>query len=237
MTSDVAVVISCSEIQGLLPQYVKQLENAGIEVHVTSGVKYEDKCNQIGSLGRKTRNLALVANQMHEYRYLVLSDAFDVLFYGSKQEVVDKLAAVGQHPLLATERFCWPDAYLADFFKGGGTPWRYVNGGLMAGTPEGIGTWAEWMASHPAFIPAMVDQQWLNQRLLQGEDSGHFTMDYRTQLFYCANYDKGELGFEDGRAVNHLLGTMPNFIHFNGGTDSTKYQLLCGLSKLKGATK
>src|SRR5208283_6164984 len=93
-------------------------------------------------------------------------------------------------------------------------PWRYANGGLVCGTPQSFIDWADKAEIHPAFNPAIFDQQFLNERLADGSDL--CSIDHRTELFFCLYLGYPELDFEKGIPVNTLHGTHPNFLHRNG---------------------
>jgi hypothetical protein len=125
-------------------------------------------------------------------------------------------------------RNCWPDTYLAEHFAGS-APWRFVNGGLWAGTPESILLWCDEIETHPAYSPKMIDQQWFNHRRLQGDPVTQLDTD--ASLFYCMIHDQSELAFDKGIPVNTLTGHRPNFIHFNGKTDPTMFFLRQAVSK------
>jgi hypothetical protein len=155
------------------------------------------------------------AARFTDYENLVISDAFDVLFYGTIDEVVSKIPT--DNVLLAAERNCYPDPTIASRCTGD-TPWRYVNGGLTAGTPARILEWMDALESCPYYHPQALDQQVLN--MLRADNSPLTPIDSHTELFYCAFIDEGELGAENGMPLNKLCGTHPNFIHFNGGADN-----------------
>lgn len=212
------VITSCTQRRGLLPMLEQQLSDAGIAFHVEP---IDSMPNNVGNLGTKIKFMHRMLDKFGAASHLVFTDAWDVLFYGTEEEVIGKIP--NGVPLLAAERNCWPDAYLAPNFKGS-TPWRFVNGGLMAGCPEGIAKWIDEIESHPAYIPEMIDQQWLNHRSVN-EEHRITPLDRRTELFHCCLMDQGELQFENGRPINMLCGTHPNFLHFNGKTDISPFMM------------
>jgi hypothetical protein len=151
-----------------------------------------------------------------DYKKIIFSDGFDVLFYGTAEEVIRKIP--NDRVLLAAERNCYPDPSIASQCIGD-TPWRYANGGLTAGTPENINAWIDSIEKHPLYHPEALNQQVFN--MLRAENSPLVPIDSRTELFYCAFIDEGELGAENGMPINKLCGTHPNFLHFNGGADNS----------------
>lgn len=211
---ELQVVTFCTKPAGLLAQYQEQLQNAGMPLAIEP---LREMPHNVGNLEFKIKNFR-EALEKYRAKRIVFSDAWDVLFYGTKDEVISKIPDV----LCAAERNCWPDAYLAEYFKGG-TPWKFFNGGLMAGTRDGLLDWLERIEKHPQYQPKLIDQQWFNFRLMECDPIA--PVDEYTRLFYCMILEQGELQFKNGRPANTLLGTAPNFIHFNGKTDSTMFFL------------
>src|SRR6185369_11459352 len=94
---------------GLLPQYRTQVEQAGIDFEVH---RIPTPTNQVGNLGEYLAGLRKYAS--NGYDKMVFTDAWDVLFFGSENEVLDKIPDYGV--LLGAERNCWPDEYLNPHF-------------------------------------------------------------------------------------------------------------------------
>ena len=218
MSDLLRVVSECTRRAGLLPLYEKQLAAAGIPLmlNVTGQNRQQ---NEMWSMEASLSLWRRVAEKHGDCKYLVLTDAWDVLFYGTCDEVVSKIPDKGI--LLAAERNCFPDAYLANEFPGE-TPWRYVNGGISAGRPEEYMRWCDAIERDPSYLSGMMNQQWLNHcRLRNSEITSK--LDDKTELVYCMCLESGEMQPANGRPVNALTGTTPNFIHFNGKTDPTMF--------------
>ena len=226
---DLQVISACTRRAGLLSQYEEQLAAADIPFHLES---FDSMPNfERGSLGLRIAITRKMAEKFKHCAKLVFTDAWDMLFYGTAEEVFSKIPE--DWPLLAAERNCWPDGYLAAYIKTTGT-WRFVNGGASAGTPESILKWCDAVERHPAYHPGYIDQQWLNHRLLDG--SMPMVIDVETNLFYCMVMEAGELNCKLGKPVNTITGKNPNFIHFNSRTDPTLFLWRWAVSagKLKG---
>ena len=234
MNEPLRVVTACTQRAGLLNIYEKQLKNAGIPLTV---IPLDGIPHNVGNLGWKIDLFRRICDMFPRTERLVISDAWDVLFYGSSSDVISKIDKHGL--LLAAERNCWPDAYLAEYFPGT-TPWRFFNGGLTAGTREEILMWMDAIEKHASYEPRMIDQQWLNllriKRLPNISTSSErpnypnysilVPLDTRTELIYCMVQEKGELALDSNcMPINTLTGTHPNFIHFNGKVDSTIFQM------------
>jgi hypothetical protein len=152
-----------------------------------------------------------MCKRFSDYQAIVFSDAFDVLFYGSKEDVLEKIPETGV--LVATERNCWPDTTLGAGMPGS-TDWKYANGGLLAGKPKEILQWFDEIESHPIYKESWCNQGFFNVLKYSGSHSCRF--DEATTLFYCLHSENNELQFDGETPVNSVLGTHPNFIHANG---------------------
>lgn len=192
-----------------MEEYIGQLHAAHIHTHIDT-IKDFDAANTLGEIVKNYRRLV---GQFSDYRSIVFTDAFDVLFYGTREQVIDKVPERGV--LLGAERNCYPDPTLKDKMPGS-TPWRFMNGGLLAGTPENILEWLEGIEGHPYYIPEMCNQAFFNLVRLNNQYSPVCPLDESTNLFYCLHSDIGELQFKNGLPVNTVTGTHPNFIHANG---------------------
>lgn len=208
--NDLLVIIPATSERGFIRQYLKQLESAGIDYHV-------ERVSEIpNAAAGGTHAYALdlyrrCAQTFGNYEKLVFSDAFDVLFYGTKQEVIDKIPV--DYVLCAAERNCYPDPSLVSRITGN-TPWRFVNGGLTAGTPRSILDWVEKIEKHPFYYPVGLNQGFLNAVLAERNPLVH--IDSTTELFYCLFGETNELEFVNGLPHNKICNTSPNFIHANG---------------------
>lgn len=152
------------------------------------------------------------------YDNFVISDAFDVCFFGhSEDEVVARIPT--DYVLCAAEKNCYPDPSLApkitELYPERG-PARYFNGGLTAGTPSNIMRWLDAMENHQKYLPHALDQWHGNEWLAEG-GSPLFDIDWQSKLFFCLFGGYSELKFGNGEPVNMDYDTRPNFVHSNGG--------------------
>jgi hypothetical protein len=204
---DLLVIMGATSEQGTMGQYLGQLADAGIETHVETIADF----HTADMVGAYVEGLRRLADKFSDYGKIVLSDAFDVTFHGTKDEVLSKIPDQGV--LLAAERNCYPDLTLAAHMPGD-TPWRFINGGLTAGTPKGFRDWADAIESSPDYHPKLCGQGLFN--LLRYKGTLPAPIDERTELFYCLYLEQEELGFDHGLPVNTMYKTRPNFIHANG---------------------
>jgi hypothetical protein len=197
---------STSEPRGTMPLYLEQLDTAEIGFHV------EPLASVDSTIASKVRYARKLAYDFSDWSALVISDAFDMQFFGTRQQVLAKIPLDGV--LLAAERNCHPPECKTLNIPDVG-PWRYANGGGMAGTPESILKWCEAIENHSLYRPEKVDQRLLNELVAEGSDLA--SIDSTTSLFFCLYGGYDELDFDGGEPVNMRYGTRPNFIHANGG--------------------
>lgn len=197
--------------------YEEQLANAGIPLclEVDQAANYP---KGMRTLGDHVKNLRFWLAKHGDCENIVFSDAWDVLFYGNAEQVVEKIPERGV--LLAAERNCFPDGHLAGKFVGL-TPWKFANGGVLAARTEELRKWLDGVERHPLYQPNLLDQEWFNLRLLEGDPL--IRIDRQCELFYCMHLDAGEMGFQNGHPFIATTQTHPQFIHFNGKHDPTKF--------------
>jgi hypothetical protein len=204
---DVVVVLGCSqEGLGLMPLYRKQLEAAGIPVYIKILTEFAN------TLEAQIIDQREIIAKL-DCRKIIFTDAFDVLFYGTKDEVLSKIP--DDKVLMGAERINWPPMNPPVKSFPGNTPWRYSNGGLSAGTPQAFLNWYDVIERHPKYVRWYKD---FNQRLFNimlYERDSSTQLDERTELFYCLPGETDELHFVDGLPVNTIYNTHPNFIHAN----------------------
>jgi len=200
------VWMTADKPQGLMLAYLDQLESAGVKVHHEAATEHK---NELVTIGYRLYRAHRAARQYPDHK-IVISDAFDVMLFGKDFE--DKIP--DDYVLLAGERNCYPDSTQSVLIEGP-TPWKFANGGLLAGTSKMLLKWAEALQSHPLYWPSLNDQAFYNSLLVRGRIP--FTaIDYSTELFYCAYQEKTELQFNQGVPHNTSCGTYPNFVHFSG---------------------
>jgi hypothetical protein len=221
---DLIVATAVSKPWGLHEEYLKQLEKAGIDYYVHT---YTEPLanNDLGDLGGQLKVMQALLDKVGHYKKIVMTDGWDVLYFGTKAATLR--AIPDTHVLLAAESPYWPHD---DGGWVGTTPWRSINGGMLAGTPDSLYEWMRRVQTHFAYGPGDVNQFWLNKRLKEGADFIH--LDSHTQLFYCMHKDGGQhikpdgspwvseynpypaLTFREGKPWNELCDTWPQFIHF-----------------------
>jgi hypothetical protein len=200
---------------GTLSLYLDQLAKAGIESYVrTMNPADLDQCEggAMGTLANFISIMRETAQTFSNYERIVATDAWDVLFFGSKEDVIRKIPM--DKCLIGAAKECYPWGLAAREPTSEDTVWMYANGGLLAGTPENIRKLVDTMEAHPSYRPRLENQGMEN--IMLAEKSDAFYHDSRTDLFFCLFDGYPELDFERSLPVNTLCGTRPQFIHSNG---------------------
>lgn len=217
--NDLIVCTYCDHWAGMLEDYRRQLLHASIPFHVEYIHPFPHPSGLPVSF--KFHWMREFATRFREYHRLVFTDAFDVWFIG--QDVSERIP---NEVIWGAERNCYPEPHLAGLFNGD-TPWRFVNAGLMAGSPEAILDWVADAERHPLYEPGPLDQCWLNRR--RADTPALVPLDSTTNLFYVVSstLESGELRIKNGQLWNSLCGTYPCFFHFSGScpTDSVSQML------------
>jgi len=215
---DVIVVSAITERRHMIDEYEDQLAAAGIDFHLEP-IKLD---NGIASITARWRFgfIRAMCERFKSYRRIIFTDAWDVLFFGTKEDLLGKISPF---PLVSAERNCWPEENLVDRIPDNG-PWRYVNAGMFCGKPSVILGWIEDALRTPDLD--MMDQAWFNRRLANRDFA--IIPDYRTSIFYTVSYDRedGSLHKRLRGPCNYAYGTYPQFFHFAGPCSSVPFRAM-----------
>lgn len=208
--NEVIVVAGATHREGFIDEYEKSLADAGIPFHLEDIGPLPGGANSI-SMRKRINYFRKMAEQFVDYQTIYITDAWDVMFFGTKQELIDKAPETF---LCSAERNCYPEANLAGIITGD-TPWKYCNNGMVAATPTWLLAWCG-MAEQTPDLDSMLDQGWFNRRRAEG--SPLTPLDETTKLFYVVSawLEDGALQVKDGRPWNQTCNTFPNFLHFSG---------------------
>lgn len=221
--NQVLLIMGASRSAKLMPRYLDQLQLGQIPFHVEYTPEMSTPSD--GTLAQCVRKWMDYAERFEQYERLVLTDAWDFLFLGSYDELVDRLSLFAPHVLFGAEINCYPEGFLSSRIKGD-TPYRFLNGGCLTASPDELWRWCRTVERHPDYQPGMVGQQWLNRCLAAGAgDHPLARIDRYTYLFYCAYMEEQgyELTVKDGRFYNPLTKTSPLFLHLNGDIDPAPF--------------
>ncbi len=158
------------------------------------------------------------------------TDSFDVVFAAHPDEIAERyLKLWGMQPVLYNaEKGIWPRGDLADRFPECGTPWRYLNCGLILAPPAEILKVLEWMdldgipgdcidVLRPGFKCEPNDQAW--HQMAWSARPTAMLLDTQCDIFQsCSGCEASEFEWGSKHFVNVATGTTPAIWHFNGNS-------------------
>lgn len=156
---------------------------------------------------------------------VILTDAYDVVFQGTEAEVSEKFPPKGT-VLLTGEKNCWPDPEEQVRYPMGRTPWMFVNSGGIAGYAGDIAKAMDWGLEN--FVDRLCedDQRFWSHLFFRAHGPAQFfaglpriEIDYECRIFQTMFIAiSSELGVTSKKLMTNLrTGTVPHFLHFNGG--------------------
>lgn len=207
--NDLIVIMGATTEGGTMRKYIDQLTQAGIDHHVDWRTEWPNM-NGGGTLAYKIQTMRESVQKFSHYKKMIFSCAFDVTFYGSKEDVLKKIPT--DYVLLGAEKNCYPELVTVSSVS----KHRYYNGGLLAGTPASFWKWMNRVERHSLYASHAdgLDQAFFNRLLSQ--DSPLVEIDEQTSLFYCLFGGYEELMFHRGIPYNNDCDSRPHFIHANG---------------------
>jgi len=159
---------------------------------------------------------------------VILTDCWDVILTKHPDIIGDECAKLfGDAIVFNGERGCWPRGDLAEHFPDGGTPWRYLNCGVMCGPAGQILKMFESMNLEAIGLdrpnPNGGSRIEPND---QGEIQAAFVkqpvpmvVDTGCKVFQCFSGCEASEFAGSGRGVtNKLTQTQPGVLHFNGNS-------------------
>jgi hypothetical protein len=220
MTKDLIVCTNVSKRgEKLMPILERQLKEAGIEFCID---EYPDAdWKSLSSIRHSVERFRDLAERFKDYERIIHIDGHDVLFYGTKEDLINRVKTGCL--MFAAETNCFPDYYYPDTEKRvsdmikAGTKWKYVNGGGYAGSPQDYLNFADAIENDESYNPEGINQGVYNLLVAKGEQT--LDRDTESALFYCAFNCESDLGIENGMPINKVTGRRPCFVHFNGGAD------------------
>jgi hypothetical protein len=209
MGNEVIVVAGATHRAGLLDDYQRQLEQAGVLFHLEMVAPMPAGPNSM-TMRRKAEFVRQMSEMFINYATIYITDAWDVLFFGTKQELNNKSSLF----LFSAERNSYPEQVEAR----GDTLWRYLNAGCMCGDPRWLVQWGTEILKLSDLD--LLDQAWMNRNM------NNFPIDTSTSLFYTVSANDSDLKAKNGRPWNSACDTYPNFLHFSGGRNADQWRMI-----------
>lgn len=148
--------------------------------------------------------------QHPEITHFFFADAYDVVALADMAEAMEK---IGDRDMLwSSEKGCWPDPALAEYYPEIDSPFKYLNSGLFFANRDKCLTMVEDMG-----LPEYgVDDQLFYTYKFLSQDWG-MELDTAQEVFNSHSFiAEGEYTYENGRV--QIMGNEPIFIHSNGKT-------------------
>jgi len=209
------VLICATGVEKTMSLYLKQLQAGGLDVEW--GFPADRIGHDIGKWKAKVTWQRDALARLDPDEQVILTDGWDVVFQGTKDEVERKLPPKDEI-LISGEKNCWPDWSLQIRYPMGSTPWMFVNSGCIAGTARLL--LREMERGLAEVRPDLIedDQRLWTWLFLTGD---LIKIDYECKLFQTmflqiVGSDLAVLPREH-RLLNARTGTTPNFLHWNGG--------------------
>lgn len=163
-------------------------------------------------------------------------DAYDVLCFSDKEEILHKFKDYNCNVLLSSELNCYPPKLQSDYdyleymiqesreptdapvFS---THYKYVNSGGYIGYCHGLMKMLQWKSVEEIIdiCEDGGDQTYISMYYLQNamDESLKIKIDHQQTIFQSMyRVDFREFNFKNGRLCNTVLQTKPCFAHFNG---------------------
>jgi hypothetical protein len=216
--NDVIVIASFTGRLGLLDAYQQQLSTAQVDFHF----EQIDRATSSFDMASRLDYWRRIARKFLDYKTVIITDAWDVMFVGTKERLLINLASTAPlNVLISAERNCFPGPEFGydDLTNAiiNPSPWRYANPGMVAANPAKLLEWIE--KAEQTKDLNISDQAWCNRRLADG--TVLVPLDRFTNVFYVISYNDGRL--EDGSLQNsggylsnRVYDTYPSFFHFAG---------------------
>jgi len=152
-------------------------------------------------------------------------DAYDVIAYGSEEELVSKFKEHNCDFLISCEANCYPGEFSAKHpILNTKSVYKYINSGTYIGYQFAVFDFLDWKPADEikTFCKNGTDQFYLMSYFLEHYKTKRILLDYDQTIFqvmYGISWHDFEI--RDGRVYNTILNTTPCFLHFNGESNLT----------------
>jgi len=147
--------------------------------------------------------------QLNTYDMVLFTDAYDVAYYGTQEEIMKRFVEFNRPIVFGCEKYCNPDPPLAKEYTIREVDFPYLNSGMFIGY-----VWALRQCIGAYEYNDVDDDQrfWTRQYLDHPE---WISLDYENRLFLnTAGIDETEILVKDGKIEYHEKN--PLFVHVNG---------------------
>lgn len=183
---------------------------------------------QYGGLGSKPRLLYhAIVNKDITTKYIIFCDCFDLVFATSPKELFETYQRFNSPFVISAEKNCFPGDLKDEYDKldSGGSPYKYLNSGMIVAETDAMLTVLESMDAKN--IP---NDYWDGVQMVNPNDQFYYQQEFIKQpVKMTLDYDQAlcntlhsveldELDFEGDRIYNKVTDTFPCSFHLNGGS-------------------
>jgi procollagen-lysine,2-oxoglutarate 5-dioxygenase len=144
-------------------------------------------------------------------------DGYDVVQYGTLEELEEKFRSFGADLVMSAETFCWPNPWMKHLFPETETKYRFPNCGMYIGYGWAIRKLLEWDTYRINF-----DDQGYTHDFLLRQNVCRVVLDHDCVMFQnCVFVPLNDFSYFQDRVINNMKGTKPCFFHFSGGSFKT----------------
>ena len=152
-------------------------------------------------------------------------DAYDVIAYGSEDELVSKFKEHNCDFLISCEANCYPGEFSDKHpILNTKTVYKFINSGTYIGYRHAVWDFLTWKSVEEIvkYCKHGTDQYYLMSYFLEYHKTKRIVLDYGQTIFqvmYGISWHDFEI--TDGRVYNTILKATPCFLHFNGESNLT----------------
>lgn len=179
----------------------------------------DDMANSPGG-GHK---INLLKEELENYKdrqdlIIMFTDAYDVVFLGDPQEILEKFSKFNANVVFSAESFCWPQESLKDSYPQIESGKRFLNSGGFIGTAKELYD----IVTHKPIMDTDDDQLYYSLIYVDPELRQKFNMklDHKSAIFQNLNGATAEveLVFDDifPKILNTMYDSKPLVLHGNG---------------------
>lgn len=189
------------------------------------------KHGEYGGLGSKPRLLYAAIEQGYiGTKYIVFCDCFDIVFATHPNELFETFLRFNSPFVISSEKNCFPadlkDEY--DKLDSGGSPYKYLNSGMIVAETEAMLSVLESMDAKN-----ISNDYWDGEKMVNPNDQEYYQKEFLKQpIKMTLDYDQvlcntlhsvevDELDFEGDRIYNKVTDTFPCSFHANGSAKSS----------------
>jgi GR25 family glycosyltransferase involved in LPS biosynthesis len=167
--------------------------------------------------GQKINLVKLALDALPENDIVLFVDGYDVFLNETSDTIKKRFIEMRGDIVIATEKTCWPDKSLSQFFTESHTDYKYPNSGLYIGYVSALKKLFD-----KTIEDKEDDQLYLQKQILKSKlDDANIVLDYENYLFQCLADSFSDVQINKSKQlVNTNTKCCPCIVHANGGEKS-----------------